>query len=246
MPAFAAGNASNAVFDTTALGYHSIETSGADQCALSLSARRGAWMCLDAEINHQPRNKPSAADDVSLQSGVCSALGCYYYLDIYYVYFDGQGTYGYGSTRLGDVYLYVEDSFSGGRSYSKRFQFESTRGVRTIRATGERLYFSTAHPEGYPISGGASRQVWGPYGPYSAYTLITAFGSGGYTWYENTVAWAGIAHYFSWTDPSSAYPGTWYVWWKSPKFKRQSSGQYTTTNPPSMGSSWYGSGYTAS
>jgi hypothetical protein len=117
---------------------------------------------------------------------------------------DGTGIYGYGGTRLGDIYLYVKDSFSGGRSYSKRFQFESTRGAKTVTATGKWPYFSTAHPEGYPISGGASYQQWGPYGPYSANALVIAFGSGGCTWDENTVQWAGIAHEFTWTDPSSS------------------------------------------
>jgi hypothetical protein len=219
-----------------------VETSGAEQCALPVTARKGAWLCLNATTTgHQPRTKPNG--DVNMNGPVCAALGCYYYLDTYYVYFDGTGTYGYGGTRLGSIYLYVEDSFSGGRSYSKRFQFESTRGVRTLAASGERLYFSGTHPEGYPVSGGASYQEWGPYGPYSSGTLVSAFGSGGYTYSETSAAWAGIAHEFTWTDPSSSYPGRWYAWWKSPKFQRQGSGQYTTTNPPTMGSAWYGSGY---
>ncbi|MEV0271142.1 hypothetical protein AB0H43_20370 [Hamadaea sp. NPDC050747] len=229
--------------DYTAAGQ--LATSGSDQCGLPLAARKGAWLCLSQTTTRtQPRTRPTAVNgDVGIQSGVCSALGCYYYLDNYYVYFDGTGVYGYGGTHLGDLYFYVEDKFSGGRSYSQRFQFESTRGVRTLAATGERLYFSTAHPEGYPISSGASQQGWGPYGPYAAGTLVTAFGTTGYTYYDSSVAWAGIAHEFTWTDPSSAYPGRWYAWWKSPKFQKQSSGAYTTTNPPTMGSNWYGSGY---
>jgi hypothetical protein len=72
-------------------------------------------------------------------SGTCSALGCYYYGANYWVYFDGSGVYGYGGTILGHIYLYVEDYFSGGSSTSKRFQFESTRGVKTLVAQGERL-----------------------------------------------------------------------------------------------------------
>lgn len=222
-----------------------VEATGSDQCSLGVEEREGAWICPDATTTSRPANWISkAAGEVRAESGVCSALGCYYYYDSTMAYFDGAGQYGYGGTKLGDIYLYVEDYFSGGSSTSKRFQFESTRGIRTINASGERLYFSSAHPEGYPVSGGATYKVWGVHGPYGAGALVTAWGTTGYTAYEGTAAWAGIAHQFEWTDPSSSYPGTWWVWWKSPKFQRQSSGQYTVSNPPAMGSSWYGSGWT--
>ncbi|MEU7620574.1 hypothetical protein AB0M91_19770 [Micromonospora rifamycinica] len=221
-----------------------VGAAGSDQCSVDVKARKGAWVCPDATSSGRPKNwTDKRANQAALLSGVCSALGCYYYSDSTMAYFDGAGQYGYGGTKLGDVYLYVEDYFSGGSSTSKRFQFESTRGIRTINASGERLYFSSTHPEGYPVSGGGTFKTWGAHGPYAAGTLVTAFGSTGYTAYEGSVAWAGIAHQFQWTDPSSAYPGTWYMWWKSPKFQRQSSGQYTVSNPPAMGSSWYGSGW---
>jgi hypothetical protein len=212
-------------------------TSGASECGKETSQRKGAWLCLN------PSSGVKVRKDAGAQAGTCSLLGCYEYLDNYYVGFTGDGSYGYSGTLLGIVYLYVEDKFAGGRSTSNRFQFESTRGVRTIVATGNRLYFSDAWPQGQEVSGGALRRQWGPYGPYGPGSLITAFGTPGYIVTETTVAWAGIAHEFSWTDPSTAYPGRWYVWWKSPKFQRNSSGQYITANPPILPLEPYGSGW---
>jgi hypothetical protein len=218
---------------------------GQEQCGKEISQRQGAWVCLTPpDKDRKPRHTPVGVDAGSVQAGICAALGCYYYYDSTYVYFDGAGSYGWWGTPLGTVYLYVEDVFvNGGNSTSKRFQFESTRGIKSLAASGERLYFSAAQPHGVPVSGNTFRS-WGPSGPYPADALVSAFGSaGGYKAFENTVSWAGIAHQFQWTDPVSTFDGTWWVWWKSPKFQRQSNGNYTTTNPPTMGASWYGSGW---
>jgi hypothetical protein len=213
-------------------------TAGQEQCAVPVAERQGAWACLK-DVGQGVKRSTQA-------DGTCSLLGCYYYEDSYVGFFDGTMVYGYRDVLLGEVLLYGEDSFSGGQSTTRRFQFESTRGVQTITAEGERLYFSSAHPEGYPVSGGATYRVWGPTGPYQADQLVTAFGTSGYQAYESSVAWAGIVHQFTWTDPSSAYPGRWFAWWKSAKFQRQSSGQYTLNNPPQMGAEPYGSGWRAS
>jgi|GEM_PF-1982258 len=208
-----------------------------DPCALPIGSRGGAWVCAD-EAAAQRR-----AAAMSPRSGVCSAIGCWYYQANYWAIFEGQGTYGYGGTRLGDVTFLIEVKFSGSRSTSRPFRFESSRGTRTVDATGERIYFSAAHPEGNPVSGGASYREWGDHGPYAAGALVNCFGTSGYTYVEGTVAWAGVAHQIQWTDPSSAYPGTWWVWVKSPKFQHR-DGTYVLANPPQMGNDWYGSGWT--
>ncbi|MGC4744676.1 hypothetical protein ACLQ28_03270 [Micromonospora sp. DT201] len=209
-----------------------VTTTGADQCSSPVNARKGAWICPDTSKARS-------------NAGTCSALGCWYYVANYWAEFSGDGIYGYNGTTLGYTEFFIEVQFSGGSSTSKPFQFESTRGTKQVRASGERLYFSSAHPEGYPVSGGATYKTWSG-GPYGAGALVNGFGSGGYTAYEGTVPHAGVAHQFDWTDPSSSYPGRWYTFIKSPKFHRNSAGAYNLDNPPQLGSAWYGSGWSPS
>jgi hypothetical protein len=45
----------------------------------------------------------------------------------------------------------------------------------------------------------------------------------GYKSYNNTTSWASIVHEYSWQDPSSAYPGTWYLYVKSTKLLHSGS-----------------------
>lgn len=207
-----------------------VTAQGADQCSVTTKSRKGAWAC-PKEGTVRPQST----------TGTCSAIGCWEFVSTYHAEFSGDGVYGYGGTILGNVSFWVEDKFSGGASTSYPFQFESTRGTKTVAASGERLYFSTAHPEGNLE---CCFQSWNG-GPYGSYTLINCFGFTGYKATQTTDAWAGIAHQWQWTDPSTAYPGTWWIWVKSPKWQRQASGQYTITNPPQMGVNWYGSGHDA-
>ena len=218
---------------TTTKAYTEAATaSGASQCSSPVSVRKGAWVCPDTS-------------KIRANGGTCSVLGCWYYVANYWAEFSGDGIYGYNGTTLGSTEFFIEVKFSGGSSTSKPFQFESTRGTKQVRASGERLYFSTAHPEGYPVSGGSTYQMWSG-GPYGAGALVNGFGSGGYTAYEGSVAHAGVAHQFDWTDPSSSYPGRWYTFIKSPKFHRNSAGAYNLDDPPQLGSAWYGSGWSPS
>lgn len=106
-------------------------------------------------------------------------------------------------------------------------------------AVGEGLYFSSAHPEGYPVSGGATYREWLS-GAHGANVTVACFGSSGYS---ANAGGAGVAYEIVWTDPSSQFFGEWYVWFKSPKFQRNSSGAYILANPPPMGTNWYGSGW---
>ncbi|MEV0734283.1 hypothetical protein [Polymorphospora sp. NPDC050346] len=211
-------------------------TTGADltaQCALPVGERQGPWLCGNPETPPQ------------VNAGVCSTLGCWYYNANYWAEFSGDGLYGYGGTHLGAVEFFFQVRFAGSTSTSRPFQLESTRGTRNVRATGERIYFSSARPEGWPVSDGATYRTWTG-GTYSAYTLINAFGSGGYSLSAASVAHAGVAHQWDWMDPSSAYPGRWWFFIKSPKFARNSAGAYILANPPEMGAAWYGSGWSPS
>lgn len=138
--------------------------------------------------------------------------------------FAGTGIYGYGSTGLGTAELYFEVKMNGAQTISKPVYFSSTRGIKSLTMEGERLYLSSAHPDGRPVS----PSTYSPYGPINniGAGVKTYWRPNGYKSYENTTAWATVVHEATWTDPSSQYPGRWYYFAKCIKLKRQSSGAY--------------------
>jgi len=214
-----------------------------DQCAVSEDFREGAWFCPSPVSSRALRMKAEAGNGLSVANGVCAAIGCWYIGTATYAYFVGSGSYGYGGTKLGDTDFYIEDHLiGGGNTRSRPFRFESTRAVYRVLAEGERLYFSSAQPQGAPVSGGTYNQ-WGWSGPYAANQLVQCFGSAGYTAYEATVAHGGIVHQYNWSD--TQYPGRYYLWVKSPKFHRQSNGNYRFDSTPQMGLNWYASGWSS-
>lgn len=199
-----------------------------DQCSKPASERKGGWVCLESEI------VPNFSS--------CSFVGCWSYNANYWATFHGDGLYGWEENILGYTDVDIQIKFTGGSSTSRPYSFRSTRGTRTVNAVGEGLYFSAAHPEGYPVSGGATYRVWTS-GAHAADVTVACFGSSGYSAYAGGVAWAGVAYEIIWTDPSSQFFGEWYVWVKSPKFQRNASGAYILADPPPMGANWYGSGW---
>jgi len=207
-----------------------LAAAGADQCDKPLSERAGGWAC-------------AWPGGVSVNSASCSLIGCWSYDASYQSTFTGSGAYGWGGSILGYTDFRIRLRFTGGSSTSRPFTFRSTRGTRSVACSGEGIYFSAAHPEGKGINGGASFRTWSS-GRHAADTTVSCFGSSGYSVNAAGVAWAGVAYQIQWTDPSSAYYGTWWIWVKSPKFKRSSSGGYgLSANPPAMGTDWYGSGW---
>lgn len=201
---------------------------GVDECSKPLEDREGAWVC--------PRS------DVSTMAASCSFLGCWSYEYSYQTRFVGDGVYGFEGTILGYTDFQIRLRYSGGSSRSYPFTFRSTRGTESVGCSGEGIYFSAAHPEGNGIYGGDSFRVWNT-GSRPADSTVYCFGSNGYSVNHGGVTWSGVAYQVQWTDPSSRYGGTWWIWVKSPKFREQSSGAYKSTNPPTMGTDWYGSGW---
>jgi hypothetical protein len=213
-----------------------------DQCARPLAARAGNWFCLGtaarAKAAHDRARRALGLPDAA--AGYCRVEGCWTRYSAVSADFAGSGTYGYGKTHLGDVSMYFEVTMNGAQSTSRPVWFESTRGVRDFVIEGDRLYLSSAHPEGKPVS----PSKYSFYGPVSAAAhQRISWNPNGYKSYENTTAWASIVHEWTWHDPSSAYPGRWYFYAKSIKLKRQDSGAYFFESESSLPTTPAGSGW---
>lgn len=214
-----------------------VRTIGEDQCAQPAAKRKGAWVCPTMTAQQRAASPARAG-----AHAFCSAFGCWNYVTTAKAEFTGDGTYGYGSRRLGSTDFFIRLTWSGGNSKSTPFRFESTRGVRSLKMSGERIYFSTRYPQGHPAEGGDTYQVYSA-GNVNANTAKSAWAPNGYAHYAGAVAYGGVAHQYEWKD--AEFPGTWWTYVNSPKFKRNSSDAYVGYDPPKMGSEWYGSGHDA-
>lgn len=181
-----------------------VKTVGKAQCTKALRDRTGPWMCL------------GAPPDAPVQHRVfCNIEGCWNVADSTHASWEGGGYYGYGATTLGNVDLYFKVTISGFNTYSYPVRFKSTRGVRNLFIEGERLYISSTYPGGNGVSNGAS---WAHIGPYSVSAGSTkSWASPGYKSRETTARTISIVHMWTWSDPSSSYPGKWWVYTKSNK-----------------------------
>lgn len=128
-------------------------------------------------------------------------------------------------------------TISGYATKSTYVWFRSTRGVRALVFTGDRLYLSAKYPGGAPVNGGGAYRTY-PYGNVSANT--TASWLNGYGSYENTVQYASIVHQYSWKDTSSQYPGLWYVYAKSLRMVKGNGYTFPDLTRPATprGSGW--------
>lgn len=137
---------------------------------------------------------------------------------------EGSGDYGYGRTVLGVLTLFQ-------RVYERRAQANvypfwyrtSDRGTTDSYMSAERLYLSSAYPQGHSMS----PRVYTSRGfGLTAPGLYQNYGSPYPVLYENTTSYATVATEVSIHDPSSAYPGRWWFYLKSIKLHKQSNGAY--------------------
>ena len=224
----------------------------ADNCALPLGQRTGNWYCPDVTTPAQAasvaraaqqrlgRGAVSNSDVVSVASATsCSVSGCWTIIDNYRTAFSGGGPYGYGSTPLGTITTYFKVTATGTKLTVYPTYFKSTRGMRDPEISEESMYTSAAYPQGH-IQTTRQHNTFTWYGIQGA-NIEASWPSPGPSWYQ-VVQSPTVLHYLFWNDPSSAYPGTWYVYAKSYKFSRSTSGQYyvqaSLPNDPS-GGGWY-------
>ncbi|MGC5165262.1 hypothetical protein [Luteimicrobium sp. DT211] len=213
-----------------------------DQCDLDIAERVGAWTCpettpaeavsiekeaLSSLLAEGKISKAEASEETvkPLSTGTtCDISGCWTLIDTAHTTYSGAVAYGYGKTGLGSGQMYFKVTASGAKTTSYPFWFKATRGTSQSVLEGERFYVSSAHPGGNKES---PRHAFGPkvFGTRSA-DISSKWPSPGATTYEKTTQWITIVHEASWRDISSAYPGRWYMWAKSYKGHRQSSGAY--------------------
>ena len=179
---------------------------GQAQCDKPIPDRVGAWMCLGL-----PPAEPAGGTQELLS--YCNIEGCWDVVDSTHATWYGSGYYGYGDQQLGKVHLDFKVTLNGYQTISYPVRFESTRGVRNLYVEGERLYLSATYPGGNSVLGG---DTWAHVGPYtvSANTKKT-WPYPGYKSYEKTASRISIVHQWTWMDPSSSYPGKWWLWTKS-------------------------------
>lgn len=166
--------------------------------------------------------------EVTAGSAHCNIDGCWDHKGQAYAYFTGKGSYGYTDLRgqyklLGRYTLYfrvVTRNKGDVRAYP--FYVTTTRGRKSTELNGEHLYLSGSRPGGASMS--PAHYYERPYGPKDAY-VKTAWPSPGKS-YKDTTQLVTVVNAARWTDPSSAYPGTWWAWAKSIKLEQQSRGNY--------------------
>ena len=206
------------------------------QCELTLSQRSGNWFCPDTTPESAAQAVQQAEADllargaieevtpvVQALAGYCRVEGCWERIDAGHSLYSATGSYGYGRTHLGNIKFYFRVIMRGALHHSYPFWFSSTRGTKNITLSGERLYLSAAHPGGHSMT---PRHSFRKSFTAAAADVATQWPSPGPSTYENTVIWVTVAHQATWSDPSSNYPGTWFIWAKSIKMLRQPSGAY--------------------
>ena len=127
------------------------------------------------------------------------------------------------------MYLEASLRFNGAQSISKPVSFRSSRTVASLLIEGERLYVSSARPEGAPVS--PSTFAHYTHGLIAAGDTVR-WSPNGYKSFNNTTSWASIVHEWDWTDPN--YPGHWFFYAKSIKAQRQDSGAYYFTGSDNL------------
>ena len=82
-------------------------------------------------------------------TGDCVGIGCWYVLSNTAADYNGSGSYGWGTTYLGEITLLYQDNLTGGQaSTTKPFQFSATSELSGALMSGERMYYSAAYPGG--------------------------------------------------------------------------------------------------
>lgn len=181
----------------------------------------------------------SDSDVAATATGYCTSEGCWDQIDAGHSTYSGKGYYGYGSTQLGTTQLYFKVTMSGATHKSYPFWFSTSRGRKSTVLSGERLYLSASYPGGNSMN---PREYFQKSFGASSAGVSTQWPSPGPSTYENTATWITVAHEATWTDPSSSYPGSWFMWAKSIKMKKQSNGSYYVQSDSSLPSDPAGAG----
>lgn len=229
-------------------------SAAADPCSLPLAKRTGGWACPDeqsatpVESLRKARaalgsEKISDADiaDVAAGTGFCDIQGCWTQVDAYRTTYSlSAGTYGYGRTPLGTMAFTFKTVTAGTKFTVWATSFKTnSRGNTNGWINREILYLSAAYPGGNSQS---PRQFSLYNDPDHVQTVNTWLSAPEKAWYES-IQQPTAAVEVGWHDPSSAYPGEWYTYAKSIKYKRQSNSTYTTqgTDRPSdaAGAGWH-------
>ena len=211
-----------------------IPTTASVECSKPVENRKGAWYCpnitrtaareIAAAAQRDLGSKAVSKTEVAASaSQYCTDRGCWSILDNYRSSYVGGGSYGYGETTLGDARMYFKVTATGTKLTVGPMWFRSTRGTLVPQLEVEVLYISAAYPQGnsqnprqsnvrsYGGILGAGNELDWPM-PYPA-------------WYQ-TIQVPTVVVEPVWRDPSSAYPGRWFMYAKSIKYQRGSNGQY--------------------
>lgn len=232
-----------------------VDSDTGDQCSKPVAQRTGGWSCPD-EASATPAESLRKVQDAvgkakvtdadiaevaAASSGFCNVEGCWSQVDAYRTSFSlSSGTYGYGTTPLGTMSFSFKTVTAGTKFTVSSASFKTnSRGNRSGWISREILYLSAAYPGGNSQSPIQRATYTDPDSVQAVGSWLTAPDK---YWYE-TIQQPTAAVEVGWRDPSSAYPGEWYVYAKSIKYKRQSNATYTTqgTSVPSdaAGAGWH-------
>ena len=223
-------------------------STGSEQCAVTMTARKGAWACpnttpesaadaarkaqvaygkatvSDADIaaftaganTSLAATRSTGAALVALATQVnCNLYGCWTRIDSAHAEYGGTGTYGWGSTTLGDATLYFKVTLTGFHVTTYPVNFSAQRAFKNTVLSTEKLQWTTTATAGKSMS----PRLFNTYSGCGTKAGGTScqWPSPGVDHYINTVSTLTVAGQATWSDTSSAYPGSWSMWGKSIK-----------------------------
>ncbi|HVK21968.1 MAG TPA: hypothetical protein VM677_11465 [Actinokineospora sp.] len=206
---------------------------GADQCGVEPSKRKGNWVCLDAKDKPVQTFRPNG-----INSSYCISGNCWNRYSDLQADASISGNWGYGGTILGHVDLYVSYNLAGAETWSKPVQYKNSRATTNVILTGDLI---NAAP------GATGSQVPGKFSLYQAGNippgLTRSWAPNGYKSYDNTMWDHSQVHQWSWN--TSGYSGYWYAYIKSISTHTPDKVTYRFYSVNQLPANAYGAGWRA-
>lgn len=198
----------------------------AAQCGKPVSARVGAWFCVDDNATRAaagrraaPGASPQAVTQASGNGTYCMTSGCYDQYGVTSADYEQTGDWGWDGTTLGLAETYVEWTLNGAQNTAKPFEYHTSVPTKNVLFEGNLLYGGV---------GQLGTQVSGKIGTY-AISSVPAWENvywqpNGYKSYDSSKSC--YSQLDGWTWSYGNYPGYWYVSVKSIVYCKSGSAYY--------------------
>jgi hypothetical protein len=210
-----------------------------DQCGKPLQERVGGWLCSNGNSSrHAARSPRQGVTAPAAARAFCNSSGCYTRLGDFESYFESSsGTWGYGTTVLGEQSHYVEWLLQGGQNTHKPVEYKNSVHTHEVIFTGD-LFAAGPGQIGRAIEGKLSLYNAGSVAANTPARWLP----NGYKSYDIDWPCHTVVHQFTWKHGS--YPGYWYSWVKSiVNCEDAEDGIYKFGSDSSLPAAPFGGGY---